>query len=195
MPTPTSPALARAKRVVFYDTLLKQLNARRGGSCAGARAGPLQAPAYHASACWGCLHSAWLALPCWAGCRQRGWFYTGLGVTPSAAHGRWPARTNDALALLLFLLAVPVLTLLASPRCWRIFRAARNLRPMPTPGSQAHGSALASRPCSSCTRTTPPPSRPDPVYARYYYSHPPAVERLARMPAPVNPPLSAVSAA
>ena len=30
---------------------------------------------------------------------------------------------------------------------------------------------------------------PDPVYARFYYSHPPAAERLARLPA-ASPPCS-----
>jgi STE24 endopeptidase len=47
------------------------------------------------------------ALRCWAGC-PAGWFYTGLGVQPLSC--RAGSAPNDALALLLFMLAVPVFT-------------------------------------------------------------------------------------
>ena len=51
---------------------------------------------------------------------------------------------------------------------------------------QAQGSALASA-LLKLYEDNASTLTPDPVYARYYYSHPPAVERLARMPAPATP--------
>ena len=109
------------------------------------------------------------------------WFYTGLGVRPNLT------APNDALALLLFLLAVPVFTFFVSPLLALLSRK-HEFEADAYAVQQTSGSDLSAR-CSSCTRTTPPRSTPDPVFVKFYYSHPPATERLARMAA--GPSLSA----
>ena len=76
------------------------------------------------------------------------WFYTGLGVRPNLT------APNDALALLLFLLVVPVFAFFVSPLLARC-RASTSSRPTPTPCAQAERRATWPRRCSSCTRTTP----------------------------------------
>jgi STE24 endopeptidase len=47
--------------------------------------------------------------------------------------------------------------------------------------AQADGSALASA-LLKLYEDNASTLTPDPVYARFYYSHPPATERLARLP-------------
>ena len=98
----------KAKRMVFYDTLLSRLDARRGRSRARARARPFQAQA-HREAHRGlfALSLAGFALLGWLS--RRLWFYTGPGRAPE------PRGPTDALALLLFFLAVPVFISSSAP--------------------------------------------------------------------------------
>jgi STE24 endopeptidase len=77
------------------------------------------------------------------------WFYTGLGVQPNMD------MPNDALALLLFMLAVPVFSLFISPLMAQLSRKhefeadAYAVAQTSGPDCQAH--------CSSCTKTTHQP--------------------------------------
>jgi STE24 endopeptidase len=95
-----------------------------------------------------------------------------------------PAYDN-ALALLLFMLAMPVFTFWASPLLAHFSRR-DEFEADAYAMQQAQGSALASA-LLKLYEDNASTLTPDPVYARYYYSHPPAVERLARMPAPATP--------
>ncbi len=83
--------------------------ARRGGGGAGARAGPLQAPAHGQAHRDPVRASAWSASALLGWLSRQPWFYTGLGVAPNLE------GPNDALALLLFMLAVPLFTFFISP--------------------------------------------------------------------------------
>lgn len=112
------------------------------------------------------------------------WFYEGLGVQPAALLPGQPAgsASNDALALLLFLLATPVLTFFVSPVFAQLSRR-DEFEADAYAMAQAEGSALASA-LLKLYEDNASTLTPDPVYARFYYSHPPASERLARMPLP-----------
>ena len=90
------------------------------------------------------------------------------------------AAPNDALALLLFMLATPVFTQFISPLFSQLSRkhefqadafACAHAR------SQDLRSALLKLHEDNAGTLTP-----DPVYARFYYSHPPASERLGALP-------------
>jgi Zn-dependent protease with chaperone function len=102
----------------------------------------------------------------------RAWFFTGLGVRPNME------GPNDALALLLFMLALPVFTFFVSPVMAQFSRKhefERRLRATQTSGEHL-GSALLKLYEDNASTLTP-----DPVFVKFYYSHPPASERLARL--------------
>jgi STE24 endopeptidase len=104
---------------------------------------------------------------------QQAWFYAGLGVMP---HLDGP---HDALALLLFLLVTPLPTFFLSP-----LSAARSRRYEFEADAYArqhsNGPAL-SRALLKLYRDNASTLTPDPWFVRFYYSHPPAAQRLARM--------------
>ena len=100
-------------------------------------------------------------------------FYLGLGVRPSLV------APNDAVALLLFLFVVPVFGFFVSPLGAMLsrqheFEADAYARSQSDAGDLA--SALLKLHKDNAATLTP-----DPLYARFYYSHPPASERLAAL--------------
>jgi STE24 endopeptidase len=103
------------------------------------------------------------------------WFYTGLGVQPNLA------APNDALALLLFMLAVPVFAVFLSPLPAMLSRKhefeADAYAVAQTNSADLSNALLKLYQDNASTLT------PDPVFVKFYYSHPPASERLARMAA------------
>ena len=170
-----------AKRVVFYDTLLKQLTP-----------GEVEAVLAHELGHFHHRHIvkrmvmlfgfslAGFALLGWLA--TQAWFYAGLGVQPSLALLVPSASTapNDALALLLFLLAVPVFTVFLGPLMAQFSRR-DEFQADAYAMTQASGADLASA-LLKLYKDNASTLTPDPVYVRFYYSHPPASERLARMP-------------
>ena len=164
-----------AKRVVFYDTLLARL---AGGEVEAVLAHELGHFKLHhirkRMLAMTVLTLAFFALLGWL--VTRSWFYTGLGVRPNLA------VANDALALILLLLAGSVFGVFASPLLAGWSRR-DEFEADAFASRHADGSALASallklHEDNAATLT------PDPLYARFYYSHPPAVERLAALAAP-----------
>ena len=101
------------------------------------------------------------------------WFYAGLGVRPSLA------GANDALALLLFLLVVPVFSFFISPLMALMSRRhefeADAYAAAQTNGRDLGTALLKLYEDNASTLT------PDPVFVRFYYSHPPAAQRLAKL--------------
>ena len=174
-----------AKRVVFYDTLLKQLTP-----------GEVEAVLAHELGHFHHRHItkrmvglfalslAGFALLGWLSSQP--WFYTGLGVRPSLALlvTDVPAAPNDALALLLFLLAVPVFTVFLAPLFSQLSRR-HEFEADAYAMQQASGSDLASA-LLKLYEDNASTLTPDPVYVKFHYSHPPASERLARMPTPAH---------
>ena len=161
-----------AKRVVFFDTLLTKLN---GGEVEAVLAHELghfkhkhitkRIVLTFALSLAGFALLGWLA--------QQPAFYLGLGVQPSLG------APNDALALLLFLLVGPVFGFFVTPLASHFsrrdeFQADAYAR------AQASGADLSSA-LLKLHEDNAGTLTPDPVYARFYYSHPPAAERLAAL--------------
>jgi STE24 endopeptidase len=161
-----------AKRVVFYDTLLKQLNPGEVDAVLAHELGHFKHKhiLQRIALMFG-LSLGGLALLGWLS--QQVWFYTGLGVLPQLG------AANDAMALLLFLLVIPVFSYFVSPLSAHLSRRhefqADAYACRQTSGNDL-GSALLKLYQDNASTLTP-----DPVYARFYYSHPPASERLSRL--------------
>lgn len=163
-----------AKRVVFFDTLLQQLNADEIDAVLAHELGHYQRRHIHKRiALLFALSLLGFAALGWAA--SQAWFYNGLGVEPSMQ------APNDALALILFLLVVPLFSYFLSPLMAQLSRRhefeADAFAMEKTRGSDLASALLKLYKDNASTLT------PDPVYARFYYSHPPASERLARLSA------------
>jgi STE24 endopeptidase len=161
-----------AKRVVFYDTLLAKLSPSEVDAVLAHELGHFKyrhivkrVGAMFALSLLGFGLLGWLS--------ARSWFYLGLGVQPNLS------GPNDALALLLFMLAVPVFTFFVSPLMARVSRKhefeADAYAVQQTNGGDLSSALLKLYEDNASTLT------PDPVYVKFYYSHPPASERLARL--------------
>lgn len=163
-----------AKRVVFFDTLLKQLNPDEIDAVLAHELGHyrLRHITQRVLLLFALSFVGFAALG-WAA--SQAWFFTGLGVEPDL---RAP---NDALALLLFLLVVPLFTYFLSPLAAQLSRRhefeADAFAKDKTRGADLASALLKLYQDNASTLT------PDPLYARFYYSHPPASERLARLTA------------
>jgi len=167
--------LGAAKRVVFFDTLLKRLSPGEVEAVLAHELGHFKHK--HVTkrmvAIFG-LSLAGLALLGWlAG--QSG-FYAGLGVAPNMG------APNDALALLLFMLALPPFTFFIAPLMAHFSRR-DEFQADAYACAQADGRELASA-LLKLNEDNATTLTPDPLYVRFYYSHPPTLERLAALPAP-----------
>lgn len=166
-----------SKRVVFYDTLLQQLNPAEVDAVLAHELGHFKHKhiikrivMMFAMSLAGFMLLGWLS--------SQVWFYTGLGVRPNLLDA------NNALALLLFLLVVPLFSFFISPLMAQLSRKhefeADAYAVAQTDGRDLQSALLKLYKDNASTLT------PDPVFVKFYYSHPPASERLGRM-APMNP--------
>jgi STE24 endopeptidase len=160
------------KRVVFFDTLLSQLSPDEMEAVLAHELGHFKRRhIIKRTISSFAISLAGFALLGWLS--QQVWFYTGLGVRPNMT------GSNDALALILFMLAVPVFTFFISPLSARLSRKhefeADAYAVEHTSGRDLSAALLKLYKDNASTLT------PDPVFVRFYYSHPPASERLARM--------------
>ncbi|MGN1055744.1 MAG: M48 family metallopeptidase [Comamonas sp.] len=172
-----------SKRVVFYDTLLKQLNADEVEAVLAHELGHFKHK-HITKRMVGMFILSLIGFAILGWLSQQSWFYLGLGVQPSTALALGQATADDnALAFLLFMLALPAFTFWMSPLMAHFSRR-DEFQADAYAMEQANGAALASA-LLKLYEDNASTLTPDPVYARYYYSHPPAVERLARMPRPV----------
>lgn len=161
-----------SKRVVFFDTLLKQLSPAEMEAVLAHELGHFKHKHIVKMMVTSfALTLAGLALLGWLA--QQVWFYTGLGVMPSLTD------SNNALALVLFMLVTPVFTLFFAPvSSWRSRQQefeADAYAVSQTPGQHLSSALLKLYQDNASTLT------PDPMYVKFYYSHPPASERLVRM--------------
>ncbi len=166
--------LGAAKRVVFYDTLLAKLNGSEVEAVLAHELGHFK----HRHVRQRMLTMFGLSL---AGLALLGWlaaqpaFYLGLGVAPNLA------AANAALALLLFMLVLPEFGLFASPLMAMSSRR-HEFQADAYACANADGAALASA-LLKLHEDNASTLTPDPLYVRFYYSHPPASQRLAALPA------------
>ncbi len=161
-----------AKRVVFFDTLLAKLSPVEVDAVLAHELGHFKHKhvlkrivAMFAMSLAGFALLGWLS--------TQTWFYTGLGVMPNMT------VPNNALALLLLLLVMPVFSFFISPLFAQLSRRHEfeaDAYAISQTASTDLASALLKLYEDNASTLTP-----DPVYVRFYYSHPPAAERLARM--------------
>lgn len=170
--------LGAAKRVVFFDTLLSRLTPGEVEAVLAHELGHFRHKhVLQRMVTIFALSLAGLALLGWLS-RQSG-FYMGLGVAPNLA------APNDALALLLFMMALPPFMFFVSPLMARVSRR-HEFEADAYACAQADGRDLA-RALLKLHEDNAATLTPDPLYVRFYYSHPPAAERLAALP-PATPP-------
>ncbi|MBT9466020.1 M48 family metallopeptidase [Hydrogenophaga sp.] len=163
-----------AKRVVFFDTLLKQLSPEEIDAVLAHELGHYKRR--HIIKRIGLMFTlslAGFALLGWVS--SQAWFFTGLGVMPSLD------APNNALALILFMMVVPLLTFFLSPLMAQLSRK-HEFEADAYAVAQTNGADLASA-LLKLYKDNASTLTPDPVYARFYYSHPPASERLTRLQA------------
>jgi STE24 endopeptidase len=164
--------LGAAKRVVFFDTLLTRLTPGEVEAVLAHELGhfKLKHVPKRMVAIFGASLAA-LALLGWLA--QQQWFFTGLGVSPNLA------APNDALALLLLMFALPPFGFLVAPLAAALSRR-HEFEADAYACAQADGSELASA-LVKLHEDNAGTLTPDPLYAKFYYSHPPAAERLAAL--------------
>jgi STE24 endopeptidase len=159
-----------ARRIVFFDTLLARLAPEEIEAVLAHELGHFKLKHVLKRTAWFAAASlALLALLGWL--VGEPWFYEGLGVPgPAPRYG---------VALVLFMLALPAFTFLASPLAAMYSRrhefeadeyAARNA------SAQALAAALVKLSEDNATTLTP-----DPLHSAFYDSHPPAPARIARL--------------
>ena len=164
-----------SKRVVFYDTLLAKLSVNEVAAVLAHELGHFKHR--HIQRRMVMLFTISLigfALIGWLATQP--WFFTGLGVRPNMA------APTDALALLLFLLSMPVFSFFIAPAlAWASRRdefQADAFAKANTSGDDLSSALLKLYDDNASTLT------PDPVYVSFYYTHPPAAQRLARLAEP-----------
>jgi STE24 endopeptidase len=164
-----------AKRVVFFDTLLSKLSPGEVEAVLAHELGhfKLRHVQKRMAAMFG-ISLAGFALLGWLSGET--WFYTALGVQPSMT------VPNDAVALLLFMLVVPVFGFFIAPILSHLSRR-HEFEADAYACAQADGRDLAAA-LLKLHEDNASTLTPDPLYARFYYSHPPAGERLAALPVP-----------
>ncbi|KDP85359.1 MULTISPECIES: M48 family metallopeptidase [Cupriavidus] len=161
-----------AKRIVFFDTLMERLADDEIEAVLAHELGHFK----RRHILKGMLVSfalslAFLAALGWLA--SRAWFYTGLGVLPNLG------TTNHALALVLFFLTLPVFTFLLGPLASQTSRRHEFEADAFAAGQTDAGhlvSALVKLYKDNASTLTP-----DPIYSAFYYSHPPAAQRIDRL--------------
>ena len=166
--------LGKQKRVVFFDTLLKQLNADEMEAVLAHELGHAKLKHIPKSlfnsflfTLVGLAGLGWLSL--------QSWFYEGLGIQPHLA------SPNDAIALLLFMMFVPLVTFVTTP--WHSARSRQHEFEADAFACQYANGADLRQALLKLYQDNASTLTPDPLYVAFYHSHPPAAQRLARLTA------------
>ena len=165
----------KAKRIVFFDTLLRASRPRRSKRCWRTSSATSSCSHVVKRIAWfAALSLAFLALLGLAGGAP--WFYAGLGV-PRAL----PSRCAAGVALILFLLVLPVFTFLLAPLS-SLYSRRHEFEA--DAYAAAHASAgRAGRALVKLYEDNAATLTPDPLHSAFYDSHPPAAMRIARLAA------------
>ncbi len=162
--------LGASKRVVFFDTLLSRLNPPEVEAVLAHELGHFKrrhvlkrmVMMFALSLAGFALLGLLSTLP---------QFFLGLGVRPSMT------VPNDALALLLFMLVLPPFTFFLTP-LMAFWSRKHEFEADAYACEQSSGRDLSAA-LLKLHEDNAGTLTPDPVFARFYYSHPPASERLA----------------
>ncbi|USX25421.1 M48 family metallopeptidase [Oxalobacteraceae bacterium OTU3CINTB1] len=162
------------KRIVFFDTLLSRLQPQEIEAVLAHELGHFKLKhIIKRIVMMFAISLGFLALLGYL--KNQVWFYTGLGVDPLLL----PGQNNDAMVLLLFMLALPVFTFLFSP--------------LTSIGSRKHefeADAFAAKHTDSrdlvsalvkMYEDNASTLTPDPLHSAFYDSHPPASVRIRHL--------------
>jgi len=162
------------KRIVFFDTLLARLQPQEIEAVLAHELGHFKLKhIIKRIAMMFVLSLGFLALLGYL--KNQLWFYTGLGVDPLLL----PGQSNDAMALLLFMLVLPVFTFLFGPLTSLSSRKHEfEADAFAAQHSQAADlvSALVKMYEDNASTLTP-----DPLHSAFYDSHPPASVRIRHL--------------
>lgn len=160
--------LGSNKRIVFFDTLLKALNADEVIAVLAHEVGHFKRNHLQKRIIlMSILSLAGLAFLGWL--MQQGWFYSGLGVSTPSTY----------MALLLFALALPVFTFLLQPiMAW--FSRKHEFEADDFAAEQANPLTLIQA-LVKLYKDNASTLTPDPLYSAFYDSHPPAPVRIAHL--------------
>ena len=167
----------KAKRIVFFDTLLVRLAPEEIEAVLAHELGHFKLRHVAKRVLWSALLSLGiLALLAWLA--QAPWFYAGLGIPQAMLD---VAMSRPGVALELFLLALPVFTFVLEP-----------LSSLYSRRHEFEADAFATRHASAAALTVAlvklyednaATLTPDPLHSAFYDSHPPAAARIARIEA------------
>jgi STE24 endopeptidase len=164
--------LGRAKRIVFFDTLVDRLQPPEIEAVLAHELGHFKLKHIAKRLAFSVVASlAVLALLGWLATQP--WFYQGLGVTPAL-----DAR-NDALALVLFFLVLPVFTFVFAPLASRLSRR-HEFEADAFAARYAHAGDLVAA-LVKLYQENASTLTPDPLHSAFYDSHPPAALRVQRL--------------
>ncbi|MEO8135655.1 MAG: M48 family metallopeptidase [Betaproteobacteria bacterium] len=162
-----------AKRIVFFDTLLKSLDPGEVEAVLAHELGHFKRHHIVKRIAW-TFGASLLLLWILSVLMRQPWFYAGLGVPLP------PGTISNGLALLLFALVAPLVTFPLSPLLSAYsrkheFEADAYAAQQSSAGDLAH-SLVKMYEDNAATLT------PDPLHSAFYDSHPPAALRIARLP-------------
>ncbi len=165
--------LGTNKRIVFFDTLLKGLNTDEIEAVLAHEVGHFKRKHLQKRLLWlGVFTLAGLALLGWL--MQQDWFYSGLGISTHSTY----------IALLLFMLVLPVFTFFLSPvMAW--FSRRHEFEADDFAAEQASPLALIQA-LVKMYKENASTLTPDPLYSAFYDSHPPAPVRIAHLSSKLN---------
>lgn len=178
----------KAKRVVFFDTLLLRLSGDELEAVLAHELGHFKLRHVMKRIVWSTLFAlAFLALLAWLA--REPWFYTGLGIPLDQVE---TAMARPGVALALFSLALPVFLFTLGP-LGALYSRRHEFE------ADAFAARTASAPAlvlalvklyedNAATLT------PDPLHSAFYDSHPPAATRIARLES-IGPPSAATAPA
>ncbi len=164
----------KSKRIVFFDTLLERLNISEIEAVLAHELGHFK----HRHVLKRIISTFAMSLGfLWllAVLMQHDWFYLGLGVDPTTDSG----QASTAVALLLFFMVLPVFSFLLSPVMSAYSRKhefeADAYAAQQTAAGELVNALVKLYQDNAATLT------PDPLYSKFYDSHPPAAVRIAHL--------------
>jgi STE24 endopeptidase len=161
-----------AKRVVFFDTLLNRLQPQEVEAILAHELGHFKLKhIVKRTVLMFAVSLAFLALLGYL--KDQTWFYVGLGVEPMLG------SSNDAVALILFMLALPVFTFFFAP-AMSIGSRKHEYEADAFAAKQADAQYLVSA-LVKLYEDNASTLTPDPLHSAFYDSHPNAAMRIARL--------------
>jgi len=160
--------IGRNKRIVFFDTLLETLAHAEVEAVLAHELGHFKLK-HVRTRLWVSMAGAFAGLALLGWLAGQPGFYQALGMPTPSAHA----------ALLLFVLVVPAFTFFLTPLS-SLWSRRHEFAADAFAGRHADAAELASA-LVKLHRDNASTLTPDPMYVAFYYSHPPAVARIARL--------------